>query len=263
MTLGNGGPFPNFVELGLNSMRNIRLWIEYDGSHYAGWQRQNNAIAVQQVVEEALAKITGQTTSVIGSGRTDAGVHALNQVANFKTTAEIPCWKLQRALNAHLPGDVVIKRVDEVPEEFNARYSALGRTYFYYVVAEPTAIYRRYCWQALFPFDAQKLFRLAPKLVGKLDFASFCKADYSAADTICVVKQSEWKEDGNKLVYRITANRFLYGMVRGIVGTMMDVARGRFDEEDFEEILAAKNRARGGTAAPPNGLFLANVEYPE
>ncbi len=241
--------------------RNIRLLVEYDGTRYHGWQRQENAISIQEVLEEAIFKLTQERRSALAAGRTDAGVHARGQVVNFKIEKELPLQKIYMGLNGHLPGDIVVKKAEEVPAGFHARFDAKKRVYQYFIRQERTAVSRRYCWQFFQQMDRSILQEMADMLVGKHDFSSFSRLEVQSAHKMCRVFESRWYEKGGFLVYRIVANRFLHGMVRTIVGTMIDVARGRFAKKEFAEIFYAKNRERAGTAAPAKGLFLEEVLY--
>ncbi|MEJ2633975.1 MAG: tRNA pseudouridine(38-40) synthase TruA [Calditrichia bacterium] len=245
------------------SERNIRLLVEYDGSAYHGWQSQENALSVQEVLEHAIKKLTQEERRVTAAGRTDAGVHARGQVVNFLISKPLPLNKFPMGLNAHLPGDVVVKKAEEVPLEFNARFDARKRVYQYYMMAERTAIYRNYCWQFFRKMDREMLQPLAEMLVGTHDFGAFSRLEVQSPSKRCQVYESTWREEGNFLIYRIVANRFLHGMVRTIVGTMIDVARGRFTPQQFETIFRSQDRTQAGTAAPARGLFLEEVIYQE
>ena len=235
--------------------------LEYDGTSYHGWQRQENSLSIQQVVEEALEKLTREKIGVIAAGRTDTGVHARKQVIHFRLRGELPTNKVRMGLNAYLPGDIVVKKAEEVPEKFNARFDARKRTYHYYLLFEPTAIYRNFCWQVYYRLNREVLAQLAEQLIGEHDFAAFSRVNIEAKNKICRVYESRWFREGDFFVYRIVANRFLHGMVRSIVGTMVDVARGRFTVEQFQHIFQSKDRRLAGTAAPPQGLFLQEIQY--
>ncbi len=245
------------------SERNIRLLVEYDGSAYHGWQSQDNALSVQEVLERAIKKLTQEERRVTAAGRTDAGVHARGQVVNFLVSKPLPLNKFLLGLNAHLPGDVVVKKAEEVPLEFNARFDARKRVYQYFMMFERTAIYRDYCWQFFQKMDRELLQPLADMLVGSHDFGAFSRLEVQSPGKRCQVYESKWREEGNFLIYRIVANRFLHGMVRTIVGTMIDTARGRFTPQQFETIFRSQDRTLAGTAAPARGLFLEEVIYPE
>jgi len=241
--------------------RNIKILLEYDGSRYHGWQIQENGITVQQKVEEAIFNLSGEKRRVIAAGRTDAGVHARGQVANFLLEKDLPIHKVEMGLNAHLPRDIVVKAAEEVSPEFNARFSARKRVYQYYISPVPTAIMRKYCWQFFRKFNPDVLHSLAEKIIGDHDFGAFARLEVQSNHKRCIVYESRWFRERGLWVYRIVANRFLHGMVRTIVGTMMDVAVGNYSEADFLTIFQSRNRLKAGPAAPARGLFLEEVIY--
>jgi tRNA pseudouridine38-40 synthase len=240
---------------------NYRITIEYDGTRYHGWQSQNNAIGIQNLIEKSIQKLTGKKIRVTGSGRTDAGVHARGQVANFHLSNPWAEYKLLKGLNAHLPEDIVISEVKEVPSEFNARFDAKRRIYQYFILDRETAIHRNFCWQVFYKLDKVNLFKLGPVLQGLHDFSSFSRLETQTESKMCEVFESTWRQESDFLIYRIEANRFLHGMVRTIVGTMVDTARGRFKEGQFEQIFRARDRNLAGQTAPAQGLFLEEVIY--
>ncbi len=245
------------------AVRNIRYLVEYDGTNYHGWQRQKNAITIQQVMEEAIHKLTQEDVNIIASGRTDSGVHARGQVINFKLNNNLEIEKLFLGTNSYLPDDIRIKNVDEVPERFHSRFDAKKRTYHYYLMLGRTAIYRDFCWQFFQSLDLKKLELLAPIVIGQHDFSAFSKKIEEMENYKCAVYESEWFRDKDFWIYRIVANRFLHGMVRTLVGTMVDVARGRFTVQEFNDIFTSGNRNKAGGAAPAKGLFLEQVMYNE
>ena len=242
-------------------MRNIRLTIEYDGTNYIGWQRQDNGISIQGEIERVLLQIIQERVSVIGAGRTDAGVHARRQVANFLTNSELAADSIRGGLNGLLREDIVIHSTQEVPLEFNARHTARGRQYSYHILRERTAIERNFAWQVGYPLDLELMKRAAQHILGSHDFEAFCKANSDVQHHRCTVYTATWSENGPRLVFVIRADRFLYGMVRAIVGTMVDVGRGHITLDDFQGIMERRSRAEAGVAAPPKGLFLEEVYY--
>lgn len=244
------------------SASHIKLVLEYDGTRYHGWQRQLNALSVQEVLEEAIAKLTGEQITVTAAGRTDAGVHARGQVVNFTVTKKLSLRSIRMGLNAHLPPDVVVKKAEQVPESFHARFDARQRIYQYFISTEQTAIFRHFCWPFYQRFDAGVLQPLADLVTGEHDFGAFSRLETQTNHKRCVVYESTWFIRNNFLIYRIVANRFLHGMVRTLVGTMMDVARGRFRPEQFGEIFRSRDRTSAGETAPARGLFLEKVLYP-
>lgn len=241
--------------------KNIKMIIEYDGSAYHGWQFQENAVTIQDTLEQAIEALCGEKTRVTASGRTDAGVHARGQTVNFKMKKEMPLHSIKNGLNNYLPEDIVVRSVAVVSGDFNSRFDARQRIYQYYVSTERTALRRRYCWQMLQHIDTDLLNPLAARLIGTHDFGAFCRAVVQSKDKICSVQESQWQQNGSMWVYRVAANRFLHGMVRSIVGTIIDVARGRFTVDQFNEIFLSRTRAMAGQAAPARGLVLEEVLY--
>ncbi len=241
--------------------KNIKIVLEYEGTVYHGWQYQENALSVQEMVEKAIFNLTGEDVRVVAAGRTDAGVHAQGQVANFKISKELPVHQIEMGLNAHLPSDIRVKSAVQVDPNFNARFSAQKRVYAYYISTTPTALMRHLCWQFFQKFDESVLNRLAELLLGDHDFGAFSRMEIQSDHKRCIVYESKWRKEESIWIYHITANRFLHGMVRTIVGTMMDVARGRFTIERFQEILRSKSRPEAGPAAPAKGLVLEEVIY--
>jgi tRNA pseudouridine38-40 synthase len=242
-------------------MQNYKLTLEYDGTDFAGWQRLENKRTVQDRIEAALKKVTGTEIEIIGSGRTDAGVHAKGQVANFKTAFASTPQSLLNALNAALPHDVKATAIEAVPENFHARFNATSRTYRYVITQTSSALLHRYA--AFYPqtLNAQTLNACAGLFIGKHDFGSFAKVKSEAKSKLSTVTASHWHKKKNLLVYEITADRFLYGMVRLLVGTMLEAGAGRLSVEEFKTILDAKNVKLAKVAAKPEGLFLWHVSY--
>jgi tRNA pseudouridine38-40 synthase len=242
-------------------MRNMKLLIEYDGTDYAGWQRQENAKTVQGEIEEAIHRIIQEQVSLTGAGRTDSGVHARGQVANFHSGTRLPCAEIGRALNALLPEDIVIHGVEEVPDDFHARYSATERCYSYTIRRKPSAMQRNFSWFVGYPLDIGLMKRSASMLPAVREFGSFCKGQAEVEHYRCAVSTATWKEEGASLVFIIRSNRFLHGMVRSLVGTMVDVGRGHTTLEEFSSILSLNDRREGGPNAPARGLTLESVCY--
>ncbi len=244
--------------------RAFKLVLEYDGSDFAGWQVQPGQRTVQGVLEEAFSDLAGAAVAVTGAGRTDAGVHALGQVAHAKTDLSLPAATVAPALNARLPDDVLVRCVDDVPESFHARFDAVSRSYLYLIGRSESPIWRRRRWCVRSELDLEGTRRSAEILLGEHDFSSFCLAGSDPNHHRCRVGaiSLEWEpEYGGMCVLRIEANRFLRGMVRSIVGTLVDVGRGKTTPEEFAAILAAQDRGRAGQTAPAHGLYLAEVKY--
>jgi tRNA pseudouridine38-40 synthase len=243
-------------------MRTRKLTIEYDGTEFVGWQSQQNGRAVQDEIERALRQITGEEIRIVGAGRTDAGVHARGQVASFRSGSALTCERLRAALNGVLPEDVCIHAVDDVAESFHARFGAIRREYSYTIALHPTALERRTAWFVKYPLDTSLLRTAALAPLGTHDFTSFCKGESEVDNRVCTVVRSEWTDRPGGMVYHVAADRFVHGMVRTLVGTMVDIARGYFPPDAFREILDKRDRKEGGTAAPPHGLVLEKVDYP-
>jgi tRNA pseudouridine38-40 synthase len=241
--------------------RNIKLTLEYDGTHFVGWQVQPNGRSVQEEVEKALKQILQEECKTHAAGRTDAGVHARGQVANCFTTKEISLNRFTSSLNGVLPEDIVLVKTEEVDASFHARYSAKGRRYCYYISRAPTALLRNFTWTVGYQLDLALLHRCAEVIRGEHDFQSYCKVEADVDHYRCNVQAAEWKERDSMLIFDITANRFLYGMVRALVGTMVNVGRGYTSFEEFLSILDTRDRRLAGMAAPAKGLFLEEVYY--
>ncbi len=241
--------------------RNIKLEIEYDGSDFHGWQVQPGLRTVQGELERGVGTIVNHEVKLVGSGRTDVGVHALGQTANFHTQSGLDQEAMLRALNGVLPRDVLVKGVQEVEAGFNARFSAKSRIYRYRIFLGRTAILRRYVWEVLYQLDKEKMAEATRLICGKHDFSSFCVAESAKDDNTCRVKSSGWEPDGGELVFTIEADRFLHSMVRSLVGTLVEVGRGYRSVSDFGEILKAKDRTKAGPTAPGCGLYLLEVKY--
>jgi len=249
-------------------VRNVALTLEYDGTAYHGFQVQLGQQTVQGVLEDALGQVTGAATRVYGAGRTDAGVHAAGQVVSFRSSSAIPASALVRALNAILPGDVVVTNGWEATDDFHARFSARGRGYRYSIWNSPvpTALRRLYAyhWRGRLDVDAMQV--ACSALVGTRDFASFAGAgdgQREVANTVRTVLSAHCGRDGDLVEVDVAANAFLPHMVRNIVGTLLWVGSGKIDPEGVSTILAGRNRALAGPAAPARGLCLTRVWYAE
>ncbi|MFB3924811.1 MAG: tRNA pseudouridine(38-40) synthase TruA [Syntrophales bacterium] len=245
-------------------MRNIKLIIEYDGTGYYGWQRQSGQSTIQQTLEEKIAVITQEKIHLISSGRTDAGVHALNQVANFKTASRIPEINLLRGINSLLPPDIAVKDLTEVEWEFHSRYSAKSKVYLYRIDNRSVrpALYRNYSWFIHDPLCIENMKECAIMLKGVHDFSSFCAAgNDSRSYEREVIDVSLEKDDQGMVEFQIEANGFLKHMVRNIIGTLVYAGKGKIGPSGFESILKAKDRTLAGPTAPPQGLFLKEVKY--
>ena len=245
-------------------MRNLKIIVEYDGTGYHGWQRQRGDITIQQTIEGKIGVITQEKIRLIGSGRTDAGVHAIGQVANFKIESNIGERNLLRGINSLLPADIVIKRLVEVDERFHARYDAKSKVYLYRIFnsSVPSVLYRNYSWFVHSPLDIDDMEAAVLQLIGSHDFSSFCAANNDTLDyTRNVINVSIHREKNHIMKFSVEADGFLRYMVRNIVGTLVDVGRGELSPSKFIDIMEAKDRNMAGVTAPPQGLFLIEVKY--
>lgn len=241
--------------------RNIKLQIEYDGTDFVGWQRQPNGRTVQHEIEIAIKRIIQEDSNIVGAGRTDSGVHARGQVANFYTERKFNIQEINRSLNGVLPEDIFIQSVEEVEETFSARYSAKKREYQYFISTVNSVFGRKYSWHLDYALDLDKMNFIARSIIGIHDFQSFCKGDSDVEHYRCEIFDSFWRKENSMLIYKVSANRFLHGMVRALVGTMVNVGRGFTTTEQCNKILHSKNRSTAGQAAPAAGLFLERVIY--
>jgi len=247
-------------------MRNLKLTLQYDGTNYVGWQRQAAGISIQGLLEDALAPLAGTHVTVHGAGRTDAGVHALAQVASIAFPAAHEAHVVARALNAVLPTDVRVLSVEEMPADFHARFSALGKTYEYRIVNAPivSPFLVRYVWHLPNRLDLDAMKRAAAHLIGTHDFAAFQSAGSDVASSQRTIHAINWESGRGHdvpLVIRLRSDGFLRHMVRNIVGTLAEIGAGRWTAERMKEILASGDRSQAGTTAPAHGLFLVRVEY--
>jgi tRNA pseudouridine38-40 synthase len=250
-------------------MRNLKLILSYDGSDFAGWQVQPDATTVQGTLASAIGRITGEKVLPQGSGRTDAGVHALAQVATFVTESTVPTANFVKALNDILPPSVRILEVEEVAADFHARHSARGKTYRYRVYREPICppFLARYVWHYPFPLDEQAMTQAAELVEGEHDFTSFAAVDPERGrdggpqSNLRRIFSSSWQRQGSEFVYTVKGSGFLHHMVRNLVGTFILAGKGTLQVDDVTRILEARNRSAAGATAPASGLYLVNVEY--
>jgi len=242
-------------------MRTIKLTIEYDGTHFSGWQIQPNQRTVQGVIEKALAKLTKEKIKVVGAGRTDAGVHALGQVASFRCQKGLPMKAFINGINFFLPEDVKIIHAEEAHPSFNARRDAVQRTYRYVVSKRPRVVGRYYSWYSKMTFSLEPMKKASHYLVGGHDFTSFSKSDSETNDYSSHVLDIHWIESDEEVWFEITALRFFHNMVRIIMGSLLEVGYGRISPEQFHRILMARDRKVAGPTLPPQGLFLVSVGF--
>lgn len=244
-------------------MPTIKLILEYDGTAYAGWQRQPNQPTIQEAVETAIEGVAQTKVSVIGAGRTDAGVHALGQVASFRTDRDMPPHVWMRALNAHLPETIAVRSAAIMPENFHAQHSAKGKLYQYRILNRPDrpAVDRHYCWHVYKTLDDAAMNQAAMVLIGSHDFSSFETQQTENNDPICHIQRLSVFRQGALLLIEVYADRFLKQMVRSIVGTLVEVGLGKRSPGSLKTILDSRNRSASGKTAPPHGLFLVRVDY--
>ncbi len=248
----------------MGARRNIKLILEYDGARYHGWQRQKNAPTIQEALETALARLTGEAIRVMGSGRTDAGVHALGQAAHFHTASRLPLSAFINGLNSLLPLDIAVLDAAEAAPDFHARKSARAKTYAYHILNRPlrSPLHMKYTWWIAQAMNLTAMQAAAQALRGEHDFSAFQASGSSIKNPVRVVTRAEWvQQPPDLLIFTITANGFLRGMVRSLVGTMVEVGRGKRPPEDLAELLQTGERRRAGPTAPPQGLFLVEVVY--
>ncbi|MFV0559244.1 MAG: tRNA pseudouridine(38-40) synthase TruA [Enterococcus sp.] len=245
-------------------MRNIKLTIEYDGKRYLGWQRLGDSDkTIQGKIENILKQMTGETIEIIGSGRTDAGAHARGQIANFKTKSTIALSEMIPFLNQYLPDDIVVKKIEEVPERFHARYNAKGKKYSYYVwdATIPSAFERYHSFHYPHHLDMDKMNEACEKLIGEHDFIGFSALKKSKKSTIRTIEELSITREGSKIHFTFVGDGFLYKMVRIIMGTLLEIGTGEMKVSDIDAIFEKKIRANAGMTVPAQGLFLDEVYY--
>ena len=236
--------------------------ISYNGTHYAGWQSQHNAVGIQAIVEQALTKLLREEIKIVGSGRTDTGVHCEQQFFHADIAKSFEVQHLLQRLNSLLPKDISIQSIRKVKPDASARYAAVERTYQYRITRRKNPFLEGLAWHYFKPVDIQTLNKAAALLVGEHDFECFSKVKTDVNHFICDIKKASWKEEGDKLEFTITANRFLRGMVRAIVGTLLDVGSGKTSMKEFDSIIKSKDRKKAGANVPAHGLYLVRVKYP-
>lgn len=244
-------------------MRNIKLTIEYDGTLYSGWQRQKNGSSIQQCIEEAIKTITGEYVTITGSSRTDAGVHARGQVANFLTGTTIPAIKLPSALNSKLPRDICILEAQDMPLEFHSRYDSRGKRYSYTILNRriPPAYMRSYVAHCPYELNYKAMCEALEGFKGTHDFAAFRSTGSSVKTSVRTIRDIQLEKQGDIVRLYIEADGFLYNMVRIIAGTLMEIGTGKLHAASIPEIIESHDRNRAGKTAPPGGLCLEKVYY--
>ncbi len=242
-------------------MRTIKLTVEYDGSDFSGWQVQPDQRTVQGEIERALETLTKEEKRIVGAGRTDAGVHALGQVVSFKCHDNLPLSAFEKGLDGLLPEDIHIITAEEAVESFNARRDVVSRVYRYVLSKRSRAIGRQYAWYPGMKFHVEPMKRASKFLLGEHDFTSFCKSDDQHENFVSRVLKVKWNVTEEEIYFEITAVRFFHKMIRIIIGTLLEVGRGKISPEEFVKIMKAKDRTRAGSTVPPQGLFLVRVNY--
>lgn len=245
-------------------MQRFFIHLSYDGANYHGWQIQPNGTSVEETIEKALSTILRQPIDITGAGRTDSGVNASCMVAHFDISEGIieDCSQLAFRLNRILPRDIAIQSIYEVDSNMHARFSAKSRTYHYYIHTEKNPFLRRYSWEVHYPLDFARMNDASKYLLGEKDFKCFCKAGADVKTTVCNITDAHFERKGDsQYVFNITANRFLRNMVRAIVGTLIDVGRGRMTIDSFKHIVDTGSRSDAGESVPGHALFLSDIKY--
>lgn len=244
-------------------MRNIKLTIEYDGKDFNGWQKQPNKLNIQGEIERAIEGVTKEKVELYASGRTDAGVHAFGQVANFKTNSSIPINKMATAINSQLKYSIRIKNAEEVDIGFHSRYNCKEKTYAYVINNEEqaSAIFRNMEYHFPKKLDVEKMKEAAIYFIGEHDFAAFKSSGTSSKSSVRTIYNAEVVENNGRIIIKLTGNGFLYNMVRIISGTLLEVGQGTIKPEEIEKIIQEKDRKKAGKTLPPQGLYLVKVEY--
>ena len=244
-------------------MRNIKLTIEYDGKDFNGWQKQPNKLNIQGEIERAIENVTGEKVELIASGRTDAGVHALGQVANFKTISNFPIEKFPIAINSQVKNSIRIQNAEEVDEKFHSRFNCKKKTYRYVIDNSKygTAIYRNIVYHMPIKLDVEEMKKGIKYFEGEHDFKAFKSSGTSSKSSVRTIYSANIITEGTNIAIILTGNGFLYNMVRIIAGTLVDVGLGKIKSSDIPEIIESKDRQRAGKTLPPQGLMLLSVEY--
>ena len=244
-------------------MKNILLTIEYDGKDFNGWQKQPNKLNIQGEIERAIEEITGEKVDLIASGRTDAGVHALAQMANFKTNSKLPVEKYPIALNTKLKKSIRIQKAEEVEENFHSRYHCKQKTYRYIInnSSQGSSIYRNLEYFIPNKLDVEKMQEAVKYFEGEHDFKAFKASGTSSKSSVRTIYKAKVEKQGERIIIERTGNGFLYNMVRIIAGTLVEVGLGKIKPEEISEIIEKKERANAGKTLPPQGLYLVKVEY--
>ncbi|WP_461534365.1 tRNA pseudouridine(38-40) synthase TruA [Sinomicrobium sp.] len=242
----------------------MRYFIElsYNGLPYHGWQRQPNAVTVQQTLEEGLSTLLRTTTAVTGAGRTDTGVHARQMFAHFDTDASFDKEEMTRKLNSLLPADISLRSIFEVQEDAHARFDATSRTYQYLISPQKDPFLQALAYYHRYPLSIELMNQAAEMLLGRQDFECFSRSNTDVKTFYCTVEEAKWQQQDELLVFTITADRFLRNMVRAVVGTLLEVGRKKIAPENVKKIIESKNRGNAGASVPAHGLYLTKITYP-
>lgn len=247
----------------MNESPRYFIELSYDGSKYHGWQKQKNAVSVQEELEKALSTLFRCPMSIMGSGRTDAGVHALQQFAHFDVDLDFTKEYFLKRINGLLPDDIAVFNVFPVSEKAHARFDADFRRYEYHITFRKDPFMIGKAWHCYYDLDVEAMTLAAKFLIGKQDFECFSRKKTDVKTFVCEINNASWEQTSSGLVFHIQANRFLRGMVRAIVGTLIKVGRGQLESRSMSEIISSKDRNLAGSAAPAHGLFLSKVNYPD
>lgn len=244
-------------------MNNFKLTIQYDGTNYSGWQIQDNAETVQQKIVDSIKIILKEDVNLIGSGRTDAGVHALGQVANFQTEEELDIFKFRYSLNSILPADIAITGMEKVNEAFHSRFDAKKRSYIYLLGSDKSPFYYKYVYNysRISGEQIEQLNKISKSLIGKFDFTSFARKQTETENKVCEIYDIHWRMSGDLTIFYVEADRFLHGMVRTMVGTLLYALKNQLNEKYLYDTLEKKDREAAAEAVPAKGLFLYKVRY--
>jgi len=240
------------------------ITLSYNGKNYVGWQIQPNGVSVQQVLQDALSTVLREPVEVVGAGRTDAGVHARKMVAHLDFSGgRFDSMRLVKNLNSFLPYDISVREIREVKSDAHARFSAISRTYKYYLTTEKNPFLHDFTYRVFFQPDIDAMNALCEVLKDYEDFTSFSRLHTDVKTNNCRIQEAYWKREDTRFTFTITADRFLRNMVRAIVGTLLEAGRGKLDERGFRRIIEAKNRRVAGDSAPGHALFLHEIQYPQ
>lgn len=247
----------------MNDSKRYFIELAYNGTNYHGWQMQRNAVSVQEKLQESLSMLFRKPIAIMGSGRTDTGVHAKQQFAHFDFDGEMMKGEFLKRINGLLPGDIAVFDVLPVTYKAHARFDARWRRYEYHITFRKDPFQAGKAWHCYYDLDVLKMESVSKLLLGQQNFECFSKTKTDVKSFDCEIKDAFWEQTSHGLIFHIKANRFLRGMVRAIVGTLIKVGRGQLDKEQFVSIIEGKDRARAGIAAPAHGLYLSEVSYPE